>query len=88
MTESIALARIIATPPTLRGAIEYSVPDVPDGLVQFADGVVDLVGPAVIADQPERGLEVQSCGKDPVNHVVHVLGNPVVIFGQCPDHFR
>jgi hypothetical protein len=70
-------------------AIENGVPDVPDGLVQFMEGVVDLAGSAVIADQPERDLEIQSGGEDPADHdLVHTLGNPVVIFGEIPDHVR
>jgi hypothetical protein len=70
-------------------AIENGVPDVPDGLVQFIEGVVDLAGSAVIADQPQRDLEIQSGGEDPADHdVVHALGNPIVIFGEIPDHFR
>jgi hypothetical protein len=72
-----------------RAAVENGVPDVPDGMVQFIDGVVDLAGPAVIADQPQRGLEIQSRGEDPADHdVVHAPGNPIVIFGEIPDHFR
>jgi hypothetical protein len=39
-------------------AVENGVPDVADGMVQFADGVVDLAGPAVIADLGQRGVEI------------------------------
>ena len=39
-------------------AIEDGLPDVPDGLVQFVDGVPDLAGSAVLADQLQRGLEI------------------------------
>lgn len=39
-------------------AVADGVPDVADGVVQFADGVVDLAGPAVFADQPQRGVEI------------------------------
>jgi hypothetical protein len=70
-------------------AIENGVPDVPDGLVQFIQGVVDLAGPAVIADQRQHDLEIQSGAEDPADHdVVHALGNPIVVFGEVPDHFR
>jgi hypothetical protein len=70
-------------------AVENGVPDVPDGVVQFIKGVVDLAGAAVIADQPQRGLEIQSGGEDPVDHdVIHALGNPIMIFGEIPDHVR
>ena len=44
-------------------AIENGVPDVTDGLVQFIEGVVDLAGSAVLADQPQRDLEIQSGGE-------------------------
>jgi hypothetical protein len=39
-------------------AIEDGVPDVADGLVDLPEGMGDLVGRALIADQPERGLEI------------------------------
>jgi hypothetical protein len=39
-------------------AAKTASPDVADGVVQFVDGVVDLVGPAVLADQPQRGVEI------------------------------
>jgi len=39
-------------------AIEDGVPDVRDRLVQFADGVPDLAGSAVLDDQLQRGLEI------------------------------
>jgi hypothetical protein len=27
-------------------------------------------------------------GEDPADHdIVHALGNPIVIFGEIPDHF-
>ena len=45
--------------------IEDGVPDVLDGLVQFVDGVPDLAGPAMLADQSQRGLEIQSRGENP-----------------------
>jgi hypothetical protein len=42
----------------------------------------------VIADQPQPGLEIWSGGEEPADHdVVHALGNPIVIFGEIPDHF-
>jgi hypothetical protein len=63
-------------------AIENGVPQVHDGQVQFAEGTLDHVGHALIADQPERGLETQPGGEQPADqHVVQVLGNPFVIFG-------
>jgi hypothetical protein len=69
--------------------IEDGVPDLPDGLVQFVDGVPDLAGPAVLADQPQRGLEIQSRGEDPADYdIVDAPGNPVVIFGEVPSQFR
>jgi hypothetical protein len=43
----------------------------------------------VIADQRQRDLEIQSGAEDPADHdVVHALGNPIVVFGEIPDHFR
>jgi hypothetical protein len=68
--------------------IEDGVPDVPDGVVQLVDGVVDLAGPPLIADQAQRGLEVQSRSGDPAdNDIVHALGNPIMIFAEMPGHF-
>jgi hypothetical protein len=40
--------RLALAPPF---CVEDGVPDVPDGLVQFVDGVPDLAGSAVLADQ-------------------------------------
>jgi len=72
-----------------KGTTENGIPKVPDGLVQFADGVVDLIGPTVIADQSQRRVEVQSCGEQPVNHdIVQAPGNPVVIFDYVPGRLR
>jgi hypothetical protein len=69
-------------------AIEDGVADVADGLVQFVDGMVDLAGYAVIADQPQRGVEIKSHAGEPVYHyVVQAPGNPVVIFGEVPGQF-
>ena len=67
-------------------AIEDGLPDVPDGLVQFADGVPDLAGSAVLADQLQRGLEIQPRSEDPADYdIVDALGNPVVIFAAVPS---
>ena len=66
-------------------AIEDGLPDVPDSLVQFADGVPYLTGSAALADQLQRGLEIQPRSENPADHdIVDALGNPVVIFGEVP----
>jgi hypothetical protein len=68
--------------------IENGVPDVPDGVVQLVDGVADLAGHPLIADQAQRGLEIQSRSEDPAdNDIVHALGNPIMIFAEMPGHF-
>jgi hypothetical protein len=52
-------------------------------------GVPELARPAVIADQPQRGLQIQSCGENPADHdLADALGNPFVIFDEAPDQFR
>ena len=63
--------------------MENGVPQVPDGQVQLAEGTLDLAGHPVIADQRERGLEIQSRREQPPGHdVVEALGDPFVIFGR------
>jgi hypothetical protein len=45
--------------------------------------MTNLVGPRVITDQPQRGLQVQSCGEQPVEYdLIQALGDAVAIFGQ------
>ena len=64
-------------------AIEDGLPDAPDGLLQFADSPPDLAGSAVLADQLQRGLEIQPRSENPADHdIVDALGNPVVIVGE------
>jgi hypothetical protein len=70
-------------------AIEHYVPDVPDGEVQLADGVLDLGCGAVLADQRPRGFQVQPRREDPAHHyVVQSLRDSVMIFGQAQCRLR
>jgi hypothetical protein len=48
-----------------------------------------LLSRPLIADQAQRGLEIQSGGEDPVDHhVVYFPGDPIVIFGEMAGQFR
>jgi hypothetical protein len=70
-------------------AIENGLPDVSDCLVQFTNGVPDLARGTVLADQLQRGLEIQTRSKNPADHdIVDASGNPVVIFGEVPGKLR
>jgi hypothetical protein len=70
-----------------RPKIEDNGPDVPDGMVQFADGPADLAGPPLPANQAERQLQSQPGREDPLDDdVVHALGDPVAIFEEIPGH--
>ncbi len=69
--------------------MENDVPVVPDGLVQATDGIADTAGHATIADQLQRGLQLQPCREQPADHdVVLVLDDLLVIFGHALGRFR
>ena len=69
--------------------IEHDVPDIPDRLVQLADGFPDLPGSRMIADQPQGRFERQPRGEQPVHHeVVHACGDAVAVLHQEQSRLR
>jgi hypothetical protein len=63
-------------------------PDVLDGLVEVVDGPLDALGHLGAGRQPDRPLEGQAGGEQPLDHrVVEVPGDPLPVFeeGQFPQ---
>jgi hypothetical protein len=59
---------------------------VDDGLFQLPDGIVDPAARTVIADQEQRGLEIQSRGEYPADHEVIEVAVSDTNGAALPDH--
>ena len=69
--------------------IKQHVPDVPDRQVKLGEGMVNLPGPRMVADQPDGHFESEPGGEQPVhNDVVQAPGDPVAIPHHMQSHRR
>jgi hypothetical protein len=69
--------------------IEQHIPEIPDRQTQLADGIPNLAGPGMVAQQPQRPFERQPYGEQPGHHAsVHAIHDAVMILHRAQHHRR